>query len=102
MTTFLQKTVLVKHNKYNYLRAGHNYSKLIYGAKGQYGNFANSTYFFHLIIYILVKVTLAKTMINNSEHASEYFLHCNPASLNDKAEIRKIETYVPGYFVEPK
>ncbi|OKP69284.1 N,N'-diacetylchitobiose phosphorylase [Paenibacillus sp. P3E] len=45
---------------------------------------------------------LAETMIGNGERAFEYFLNCSPASMNDKAEIRKLEPYVHGQFVESK
>lgn len=45
---------------------------------------------------------LAETMIGNGRRAFEYFLNCSPASMNDKAEIRKLEPYVHGQFVESK
>jgi len=43
---------------------------------------------------------LAETMIGNGNRAFEYFLECSPASMNDRAEIRKIEPYVHGQFIE--
>ncbi|WP_040951958.1 GH36-type glycosyl hydrolase domain-containing protein [Gorillibacterium massiliense] len=43
---------------------------------------------------------LAETMAGNGNRAMEYFLNCSPATMNEKAEIRKIEPYVHGQFVE--
>lgn len=43
---------------------------------------------------------LAESLLGNGNRAFEYFLESSPASMNDKAEIRVIEPYVHGQFVE--
>ena len=45
---------------------------------------------------------LAETLLGNGNRAYEYYKKCNPAQMNDKAEIRKIEPYVHGQFIEGK
>lgn len=43
---------------------------------------------------------LAESLLGHGNRAFEYFLESSPASMNDKAEIRVIEPYVHGQFVE--
>ncbi len=43
---------------------------------------------------------LAESLLGNGDRAFEYFMESTPASMNDKAEIRVIEPYVHGQFVE--
>lgn len=43
---------------------------------------------------------LAESLLGNGNRAFEYFLESSPATMNDKAEIRVIEPYVHGQFVE--
>lgn len=43
---------------------------------------------------------LAESLLGHGDRAFEYFLESSPASMNDKAEIRVIEPYVHGQFVE--
>ena len=43
---------------------------------------------------------LAESLLGNGNRAFEYFMESTPASMNDKAEIRVIEPYVHGQFVE--
>ena len=43
---------------------------------------------------------LAESLMGDGDRAFEYFLESSPASMNDKAEIRCIEPYVHGQFVE--
>ena len=43
---------------------------------------------------------LAESLLGHGDRAFEYFLESSPASMNDKAEIRCIEPYVHGQFVE--
>ena len=43
---------------------------------------------------------LAESLLGNGDRAFEYFLESSPAAMNDKAEIRVIEPYVHGQFVE--
>ena len=45
---------------------------------------------------------LAESLLGHGDRAFEYFLESSPASMNDKAEIRCIEPYVHGQFVESK
>lgn len=45
---------------------------------------------------------LAEALLGNGNRAFEYFKETSPASMNDKAEIRKLEPYVHGQFVEGK
>ncbi len=45
---------------------------------------------------------LAETLIGNGNRAFQYYKECNPAEMNDKAEIRKLEPYVHGQFIEGK
>ena len=45
-------------------------------------------------------IILAETMAGNGNRAYQYFTECNPASMNDKAEIRKLEPYVHGQATE--
>ena len=45
---------------------------------------------------------LAEAMLGHGNRAFEYFLDCSPVSMNDKAEIRRLEPYVHGQFVESK
>ncbi|WP_438434066.1 GH36-type glycosyl hydrolase domain-containing protein [Gorillibacterium sp. sgz500922] len=43
---------------------------------------------------------LAESILGNGNRAFEYFQEINPASMNEEADIRKIEPYVHGQFVE--
>ncbi|MDP4089443.1 MAG: N,N'-diacetylchitobiose phosphorylase, partial [Bacillota bacterium] len=43
---------------------------------------------------------LAETLIGNGNRAFQYYRECSPAEMNDKAEIRKLEPYVHGQFIE--
>lgn len=43
---------------------------------------------------------LAESLLGHGNRAFEYFMESTPASMNDKAEIRVIEPYVHGQFVE--
>ncbi len=45
-------------------------------------------------------IILAETMMGNGNRAYKYFTECNPASMNDHAEIRKLEPYVHGQATE--
>ncbi len=45
-------------------------------------------------------IILAEAMMGNGNRAFEYFTQTNPASMNDKADIRVLEPYVHGQFVE--
>ena len=45
---------------------------------------------------------LAEALLGNGDRAFEYFLESSPAAMNDRAEIRVIEPYVHGQFVESK
>lgn len=45
---------------------------------------------------------LAEAIIGNGNRAFQYFKETSPASMNDKAEIRKLEPYIHGQFVEAK
>ena len=45
---------------------------------------------------------LAEALLGRGDRAFEYFRECSPAEMNDKAEIRRIEPYVHGQFVEGK
>lgn len=43
---------------------------------------------------------LAEAMLGNGQRAYEYYKSCNPAAMNERAEVRKLEPYVHGQFVE--
>ena len=43
---------------------------------------------------------LAETIVGNGNRAYEYFTEINPATMNDDAEIRKLEPYVHGQATE--
>lgn len=43
---------------------------------------------------------LAESLLGHGNRAFEYFLESSPASMNDNAEVRVIEPYVHGQFVE--
>ncbi len=45
-------------------------------------------------------IILAESLLGDGDRAFKYFLESSPASMNDKAEIRGIEPYVHGQFVE--
>lgn len=45
---------------------------------------------------------LAETLLGNGDRAYRYFRECNPAEMNDRAEIRVMEPYVHGQFIEGK
>ena len=45
---------------------------------------------------------LAEALLGHGNRAFEYFKETSPASMNDKAEIRVIEPYAHGQFVESK
>ncbi len=45
---------------------------------------------------------LAESLLGNGNRAFEYFMESSPAAMNDRAEIRVIEPYVHGQFVESK
>lgn len=45
---------------------------------------------------------LAESLLGHGNRAFEYFLESSPATMNDKAEIRVLEPYVHGQFVESK
>ncbi len=45
---------------------------------------------------------LAESLLGHGNRAFEYFTESSPATMNDKAEIRVIEPYVHGQFVESK
>jgi len=45
-------------------------------------------------------IILAEALKGHGNRAFEYFLESSPATMNDKAEIRCIEPYVHGQFVE--
>ena len=45
-------------------------------------------------------IILAESLCGHGNRAFEYFLESSPAALNDKAEIRVIETYAHGQFTE--
>lgn len=45
-------------------------------------------------------IILAEAMMGNGNRAFEYFTQTNPASMNDKADIRVLEPYAHGQFVE--
>ena len=45
---------------------------------------------------------LAESLLGHGDRAFEYFSESSPASMNDKAEIRVIEPYVHGQFVESR
>jgi len=42
----------------------------------------------------------AETLLGNGNRAYEYYRNCNPASMNDKAEIRTTEPYAHSQFTE--
>ncbi|HEX3037418.1 MAG TPA: N,N'-diacetylchitobiose phosphorylase [Oscillospiraceae bacterium] len=43
---------------------------------------------------------LAEALRGEGNRAYQYFKECNPANMNDKAEIRNLEPYVHGQFIE--
>jgi len=45
---------------------------------------------------------LAEALIGEGNRAYRYFTECNPASMNDKAEIRNTEPYIHCQFTEGK
>lgn len=45
-------------------------------------------------------IILAEALMGHGNRAFEYFTESSPASMNDKAEIRKLEPYCHGQFVE--
>lgn len=45
-------------------------------------------------------IILAEALMGHGNRAFEYFTECSPASMNDKAEIRKLEPYCHGQFTE--
>lgn len=45
---------------------------------------------------------LAEALLGDGNRAFEYFMETSPAAMNDKAEIRVIEPYAHGQFVESK
>lgn len=45
---------------------------------------------------------LAEALLGHGNRAFEYFMETSPAAMNDKAEIRVIEPYAHGQFVESK
>ncbi len=47
-------------------------------------------------------IILAESLMGHGNRAFEYFMESSPAAMNDKAEIRVLEPYVHGQFVESK
>lgn len=45
-------------------------------------------------------IILAESLLGHGNRAFEYFMESSPAAMNDKAEIRVLEPYVHGQFVE--
>ena len=45
-------------------------------------------------------IILAEALMGHGDRAFEYFTESSPASMNDKAEIRKLEPYCHGQFTE--
>lgn len=45
-------------------------------------------------------IILAESLMGHGDRAFEYFTESSPASMNDKAEIRKLEPYCHGQFTE--
>ena len=45
-------------------------------------------------------IILAEALMGHGNRSFEYFTNCSPASMNDKAEIRKLEPYCHGQFTE--
>lgn len=45
-------------------------------------------------------IILAEALMGHGNRAFEYFEESSPASMNDKAEIRKLEPYCHGQFTE--
>ena len=45
-------------------------------------------------------IILAESLMGHGNRAFEYFTESSPASMNDKAEIRKLEPYCHGQFTE--
>ena len=45
---------------------------------------------------------LAESLLGHGDRAFQYFMETSPAAMNDKAEIRVIEPYAHGQFVESK
>ena len=47
-------------------------------------------------------IILAESLMGHGNRAFQYFMENAPAAMNDKAEIRKLEPYCYGQFVEGK
>lgn len=47
-------------------------------------------------------LVLAEALAGNGDRAFEYYRECSPACMNDRAEIRKLEPYAHGQFIEGK
>ncbi len=47
-------------------------------------------------------IILAEALMGHGNRAFEYYKECNPAQMNDQAEIRKLEPYAHGQFIEGK
>lgn len=45
-------------------------------------------------------IILAESLMGHGNKAFEYFSKCSPAAMNDNAEIRKLEPYCHGQFIE--
>lgn len=45
-------------------------------------------------------IILAESLMGHGNRAFEYFMESSPAAMNDKAEVRVLEPYVHGQFVE--
>jgi cellobiose phosphorylase len=45
-------------------------------------------------------IILAESLMGHGNRAFEYFTESSPASMNDRAEIRKLEPYCHGQFTE--
>lgn len=47
-------------------------------------------------------IILAEALAGHGNRAFQYYKECSPAQMNDKAEIRKLEPYIHGQFIESK
>lgn len=47
-------------------------------------------------------IILAEALMGHGNRAFEYYKECNPAEMNDNAEVRKLEPYAHGQFIEAK
>ncbi|PHV70729.1 N,N'-diacetylchitobiose phosphorylase [Sporanaerobium hydrogeniformans] len=47
-------------------------------------------------------IILAEALMGNGNRAFEYYQKCNPAQMNDQADIRQLEPYAHGQFIEGK